>query len=444
MRQRKPKTDFSKALWVPLLWLLLASSRGRLTPERLAEVEAYQASPVIRALFSALIVLALIVLWRRRIPWQQFVHRNLWIFALFALMGVSVLWSDYHWVSFKRFIKTSGVLLAVLVILTEPDPFKAFSALIRRFCYLTIPLSAFLVFFVPSYGRRVLADGTVYWVGVASHKNTLGLIVLIGAMYFTWVIFCQREGRTKKLHILMLLLSLFLLAGCGSITSLFAYFAVVASLFLIRVGRAGAKSAGIIIAYGLVMAALTYYLVDALIVRQPIALAVVELFGRDLSFTGRMDLWQDVWARAVQRPALGHGFGGFWVGERATALWQRHEWQPVDSHNGYLDVFAEMGVLGVVIVSVIMLKTYRRLAHALITDFEFARLRLMIFIMVLVHNLNETSLCNLSHPYWFLLLFSAMSGPRDWAFADTPLDAQDADGVRSGSIAAAPEVDPVV
>lgn len=427
--RRTKDIGFSAALWVPLLWLALASSRGRLTPNRLVEMDAYQASPVMRAIFTGLIILALIILWKRRIPWQQFLHRNLWVVALFALMGLSVLWSDYQWISFKRFIKTSGVLFMALILLTEPNPFKAFSALIRRFCYLTIPLSAFLVFFVPSYGKRVLVDGTVYWVGVASHKNTLGLIVLIGAMYFTWLLFCQDETPKRRAHWVMLMLSLFLLAGCGSVTSLFAYFAVLGCLILIRMGRAGARHMGAIIVYVVIMAALGYYLVDALIVRQPIALAVVELFGRDLSFTGRMDLWQDVWGRAIQHPLLGHGFGGFWVGGRAETLWQSHEWRPVDSHNGYLDVFAETGLVGLILLGLILLKSYARLTYALLSDFEFARLRLMILIMVLVHNLNETSLCNLTHPYWFLFLFIAVSGPRDWALCQNTVTA-------SGSIQA--------
>ena len=425
MEQRIRETDFTKALWVPLLWLLLSSIRDRLTPERLVEVEAFQASPTFRFLFMALFVLSIFILWHRRIPWQQFLHHNLWIVALFGLMGLSILWADYPWVSLKRFVKTLGVLFMILIILTERDPFDAFSAVIRRFCYLTIPLSTFLILLVPSYGRRILADGTVYWVGVTGHKNNMALIVLIGAMYFTWLLFCQTQGRKKTSHVIMLLMSLFLLAACGSMTSLFSFFAVIVSLLLIRVGRVGARHAGIIIAYVLSISILGYFLLDNLIVRQPIALAVVELFGRDLTFTGRMDLWQDVWALAIQQPVLGHGFGGFWVGLRAEDLWLHHEWKPVDSHNGYLDIFAEMGILGVVLAGIIIVRTYKRITHALITDFEFARLRMMIFIMVLVHNLNETSLCSLNHPYWLLFLFTAVSGPRDWAIEDGSLKTED-------------------
>ena len=70
---------------------------------------------------------------------------------------------------------------------------------------------------------------------------------------------------------------------------------------------------------------------------------------------------------------------------------------------------------------IIIVRTYKRITHALITDFEFARLRMMIFIMVLVHNLNETSLCSLNHPYWLLFLFTAVSGPRDWAIEEGAL-----------------------
>lgn len=440
MRHRQPETGHSLALWAPLLWLLLSSVRNRLVPEPIEQVAAFESSPVFAAGFVLLMATGLMILVHRRIDWQGFLHRNLWLAALVAWMGLSILWADYPWISLKRYMKTVGVILMVLVVLTEADPFKAFSALLRRYCYLTIPLSWFLILFVPTYGRRTLIDGTLYWVGVAGHKNNMGLIVLVGTVYFLWLLFCQNGGRKEPVHVVMFAMSLLLLAACSSMTSLFSFFAVIFSLILIRVGRAGARHAGVLMVYLVVVAGMAYFLLDNLLAGQPIAMAVVGLFGRDLTFTGRMDLWQDVWALASQHPLLGHGFGGFWVGERAELLWQIHDWQPVDSHNGYLDIFSEMGVIGAVFAAMLIVTAYRNIVNALNTDFELARLRMMLFIMVLVHNFNETSLCSLTHPYWMIFLLATVSGPRDWAVeergsaqaaADEPAPEEGLAGVRA-------------
>ncbi len=415
MLRHERQSEFSKALWVPLLWLFVSASRGRISPERITDLEIYHGNPTLRIIFSILILLGIIILFKRRTNWQAVIQHNKWVALLFLFMGLSILWSAYPWISFKRWVKTIGVLVMVLLILTEPDPLKAFSALIRRFCYLAIPLSFVLIFFVPSLGRKFLPDGTVLWVGIATHKNTFGLIALISSFYFTWCLFCR--GRAKKSFgdLAFLAVSLFLLVGCGSITSLFGYFAVIATLFLTRLGRGVPRHIGPKIAYLVALVFASYLIVEVVTVQNSIALLTVELFGRDTTFTGRVDLWDDVWNIAIQRPLLGHGFGGFWVGDMTNKLWEAHEWHPIDSHNGYLDVFAEMGIVGVILVVILIVSGYRRISRGFATDFQFARLRMVLFIMVLVHNLNETSLCNLNHPYWLLFLFAAMTLPRDIA-----------------------------
>ena len=94
-----------------------------------------------RLFFFGLILLAFIILWRRRLNWQAVILQN-WAIALFyAYLLVSVLWAESSLVSFKRWFKEFGNIVVVLVILTEVNPQEAFRAVFVRCAYVLIPLS---------------------------------------------------------------------------------------------------------------------------------------------------------------------------------------------------------------------------------------------------------------------------------------------------------------
>ena len=60
-------------------------------------------------------------------------------------MLVSILWSDFPLVSFKRWVKTAGTVTMALVLLTDPASLEALEAIFRRTVYILIPFSVILV-----------------------------------------------------------------------------------------------------------------------------------------------------------------------------------------------------------------------------------------------------------------------------------------------------------
>ena len=134
------------------------------------------------------------------------------------------------------------------------------------------------------------------------------------------------------------------------------------------------------------------------------------VFKRDATLTGRTVLWADVLAMGMEHPLRGHGFGAFWYVEEGLehASWYKHDWRPGDAHNGFVDVFLDMGFVGFTLLMLIIFRAYRDISAGFAADFEFSRLRLLLFSAIIVHNFSETSLCYLNHPFWFLFLFSVM------------------------------------
>src|SRR5271157_2644924 len=174
----------SKALWIPAAWLFLLSSRPvsawlGMTPA-MDRAEAYiEGSPIDRAVFMALLVAGLGVLVGRAERVGPLLRRNAPIVLFFFYCAVSVAWSDFPFVAFKRWTKALGDVAMILVILTDPKPMRALRWLITRLGYLLFPLSVLFIRYYPNLGRRMTNSWTLEPVGIGTQKNGLGMICLV-------------------------------------------------------------------------------------------------------------------------------------------------------------------------------------------------------------------------------------------------------------------------
>lgn len=77
-----------------------------------------------------------------------------------------------------------------------------------------------------------------------------------------------------------------------------------------------------------------------------------ELVGRDESMSGRDTLWSDVFNAGMLSPVFGSGYGAFWYEGRGREL--TGTWNPRQAHNAYIDVFVDIGVLGLILVLLVV------------------------------------------------------------------------------------------
>lgn len=72
--------------------------------------------------------------------------------------------------------------------------------------------------------------------------------------------------------------------------------------------------------------------------------------GKDVTLTGRSGLWLLVWEVAKQRPWIGYGYGGFWSSwdSPAAVIWVTLKWAAPHAHNGLLDLWLQLGIVGVI------------------------------------------------------------------------------------------------
>src|SRR6185295_44071 len=100
---------------IPLMWAMIQGSRPITTwfsPSGINSLEAvYEGSPVDRAVYLLLIAAGVVVLLARRFNWLEFAAANKWIIVFFVYLGLSLLWSDYTFIAFKRWIRDLGNLV---------------------------------------------------------------------------------------------------------------------------------------------------------------------------------------------------------------------------------------------------------------------------------------------------------------------------------------------
>ena len=145
--------------WLPCVWLILFTSRLgaqwdlQKTLEESIEVES---NPVMQVALTVLMLLGLYCLSKRKLEWGKIIRANIWLGLFFLDMGLSIIWSEYPFVSFKRYIKGIGIIIMILVICTEDYPLQALSDILKKVFIFGILISTALIFLVPSQGVQSL------------------------------------------------------------------------------------------------------------------------------------------------------------------------------------------------------------------------------------------------------------------------------------------------
>src|SRR5262249_41549603 len=136
------------------------------------------------------------------------------------------------------------------------------------------------------------------------------------------------------------------------------------------------------------------------------------MLGRSKDLTGRTELWRSVGSMILARPFLGYGFSGFWSGASSESYGvERYVgWTPTYSHNGYLEIFLSLGILGGGLFFIFLSKGLSRAVHLAeqrAVKEDVWPLALIVFFVV--HNCAECSILWQNCLEWALFLATAIS-----------------------------------
>jgi O-antigen ligase len=413
------KSSVSGAIWIPIIWILIIGSRPVtlwLNPgaAHMSSNQLIEGSPLDRAVFLVLILIGMFILSRRNINWAEVIIGNKWIIALFIYFAISIIWSDFPIVSLKRWFKTTGNLVMILIVLTEFNPVESIKILIKRCAYILIPFSILLIKYYPHMGIFwSIWGGDPVFAGVAENKNSLGSLCLVSGLFLFWSLqskFPKITAKTNKnefyINISILLMIIWLFNKSNSATAFISLLIGVSILILLkfRFVKLNVHYIGWFVFFIILCSFLFFTFIDF----DSLLSSTVNLTGHADTFWGRTILWQDL-INMKTNPIIGTGFESFWLGERLEEIWSKPDnwWHPNTAHNGYLEIYINLGFIGLFFLLGVIISTFRKCKKYLISTFDYGRIRMSFLILSLLYTITEHIFGGLSL-MWFIFLLLAV------------------------------------
>jgi exopolysaccharide production protein ExoQ len=370
-----------------------------------------EGNPIDHVVYLSLSLLALRILSARHLNWRTVTAVNRTIALLLLVSLLSAVWADFPTVTFRRWIREAGNYLMVLVVLSERHQLKAIEAMIRRLSYFLISLSVLLIKYFRDIG--VIYNewtGQVQFVGATGGKNSLGLVCLIAGLFFFWDVLRRWPDRrlpnVKRIlfvDIAFIWMTLWLLGLAESATSRVC---LVIGCLIVALINYGSSTVRVSLARTLPIAAC---LVAVLEFSFGLSDTLANLVGRDPTLTGRTEIWEAL-LREKTNPLLGVGFSSFWLGERMFSLWRETKLMYLfNAHNGYLEMYLELGLVGLSILCTFLVVSYRRICRRLTSSVEFASLSLALWVILVVYNMSESAFRG--NPLWITFMLFAIALP---------------------------------
>jgi len=365
-----------------------------------------------RTIFSVLILLAIGILMSRSFQWGAFFGRNVALTAFLSFALLSVVWSDFPFVTFKRWFRDLGNYLVILVPLSGPFPLEAVRTLLRRLCYLLIPLSVLLVKYYPEIGRQYdIWTGTAMYAGATTSKNMFGVLCLVSGLFFFWDTVARwsdrKEWRTRQIilvNVAFIAMTLWLLNLANSATS-----RVCLALGCLVVAAAHSKAFQRHPGFLKALMPSGFLVYSILAFGFDINAQLAGTVGRDPTLTHRTEIW-GILLSMHTNPLVGTGYESFWLGPRLEWIWQRFAPGLNEAHNGYLEVYLNLGLVGLLLLVGFLIASYRTICRSLNSFSSLATLSLALWTILLFYSVSEAGFR--SGLIWVTFLLAVTAVPR--------------------------------
>lgn len=331
--------------------------------------------------------------------------------AFMALALLSTLWSIDSNSTFLRCISLAAIVSVCIGI-----PLAGWES--RRFQHaVAFPVMSILILSLVVgilYPDKIIEIGDDIslkgaWHGVTLTKNLFGMIASVGVVLY----FGKWMGGEGKLTWSMAgtAISFLCLMLSRSNTSMFAtLLAILFQVVVLRVPSIGrrytthivAGIAGLIFIYQM---AIQGVMPGASILLEPIA----SLTGKDMTFSARSTIWEIVKENIRLAPYLGSGYAAYWAPTPTSPsnifMYVMYFW-PSESHNGYLEIVNDLGIVGLVCLLAFLFWYMRQALQLMRFDLNQGTLYMALLVLQLVMNMSESEWFSRSNTCAILLLAS--------------------------------------
>ncbi len=356
-------------------------------------------SNMINQLLSLLFVASFLSLIGKQQQVFDFIRKEkfLTLFLLWSLLSIS--WSNYPVVSLKRWITLFGEAIICLAVMVNMRWSEVALRYFRVILSIYLPLTILSVIFIPGAIQWEFPA----WRGLAITKNNLGQVALFSVIICLAIIPYNKGRAVNYWHYALLAFAFVSLIGAQSTTNMIVgafLVMIVASVFIAQKMNMGNMSGF----FSFTMIAGFISIVAIVTIWAPqITAAVLGLAGKDLTFTGRVDLWATVIRMTESKIFTGWGLGGFWIMDsmHLIPVFEEFVWIPNQSHQGYIDILNQTGIVG---LGLLVLMAFSYMSN--VSKLEKKNVWKWLFFGVLVLNFQESVFFRPRHIGHFMFLFA--------------------------------------
>jgi exopolysaccharide production protein ExoQ len=359
------------------------------------------------------VVTGLLITWQ----WDSFVRiatKNMWIWLVVAIAIASMSWTVAPDITSRRSILLLGTSLFA-VYMAMRFTLREQLQLLAVALGLVAVLSCVFAIALPFYGTMTVQEGGIHagaWRGVMTHKNIFGRLMVLSNLVFLFVALGKpispvSKGSWRWLAWVCYGLSVALIILSTSKTALISFIILTITLLLYRTWRLNySQLIPLTIAVILVLGSAAILIFDNINV-------ITGAVGRDLTLTGRTDIWQVMLDKLADRPLTGYGFNAFWRDwdSPVTAdVWRILAWECPYGHNGFMDLLVELGAIAFIALVVSYITASIQGVKLLLSTRNIEGIwHLMFLTFMLIYNISESTLVTTNSIFWILYVSTVFS-----------------------------------
>jgi len=268
--------------------------------------------------------------------------------------------------------------------------------------WIALILSIILIVLLPELGKMNY-QGQIVWRGVFTHKNYLGNFSVLSLLIFG-LLWLRKKGIDQIFWAIGIALAIVLITGSKSTTALvlsilLGFGAIFLQLikYVHRDWQVVFPIVGVIVMTGIVGLATSFE-------------GIINIFEKEISLTGRVPLWGKLLIVGKEHLWLGYGFNAFWLGWQGPSaeVWADITWLPAHAHNGFLDTWLELGVVGLVLTILLLIWLFVKSSFLYLRSVKNGLFFTLLMVFFVLLNLVESFLLRQNSLYWVLLVYTTI------------------------------------
>lgn len=396
-----------EALEFIFVFLVLQFSAGAIitlvrragTTDAYAELSA--SAPALQAVWFLIYLIAIYLSIVRRKQFIRVVKRDILLLLLVGIAITSTFWSTFPDITLRRSLALIGTTWFGMYVATRYNSREILKILVWTLSIGAL-LSVVFVVALPGFGLSMGA-----WRGIYQHKNLLGRLMAVNAVLLLLL------KPNKRIHQWALWAFVGLSIGLTLMsTSKGALLFLLVIITLLPLYKALRWKYTIAIPF-----AITVLLVNGSLmiwVLDNLENILVNQLGKDMTFTGRTQIWEAAFQMIEKRPLLGYGYSGFWQGWNSPSelILSVTSWAAPNSHNGFLDLCLDLGFVGLVVFMLGLLVNFiRAVKQARLSKTAEDLWPLVIITSTVLFNLNESAILKQNDFSWILYVLAVFARP---------------------------------